>query len=139
MLLCNGLGIWLGMFICKRLEMRNYHWESIKYESSLSSFNNIIYSIYIQHQSSTCHLVVDVMFHDMLLSIFVKLRIYSVFTRSIVTVNDFTGTFIRRRERFDEPCCSSHRTGRWRYWFVYRTIRCSWTVLWKRNISLFDR
>ncbi|KAK2154768.1 hypothetical protein LSH36_258g05075 [Paralvinella palmiformis] len=29
-LLCNGLGIWLGMFICKKLEMRNYHWESIK-------------------------------------------------------------------------------------------------------------
>ena len=29
-LLCNGLGIWLGMFVCKMLEMRNYHWESIK-------------------------------------------------------------------------------------------------------------
>lgn len=30
-LLCNGLGIWLGMWICRRLEMRNYHWESIKW------------------------------------------------------------------------------------------------------------
>ncbi|KAK2182684.1 hypothetical protein NP493_338g01011 [Ridgeia piscesae] len=29
-LLCNGLGIWLGMFICRRLEMRNYQWESIR-------------------------------------------------------------------------------------------------------------
>ena len=29
-LVCNGLGIWLGMWICRRLEMRNYHWESIK-------------------------------------------------------------------------------------------------------------
>ncbi|KAK3086994.1 hypothetical protein FSP39_000129 [Pinctada imbricata] len=29
-LICNGLGIWLGMQICKVLEMRNYHWESIK-------------------------------------------------------------------------------------------------------------
>ncbi|KFD67707.1 hypothetical protein M514_08560 [Trichuris suis] len=29
-LLCNGLGIWFGMFICRKLEMRHYHWESIK-------------------------------------------------------------------------------------------------------------
>ncbi|XP_060081892.1 phosphatidylserine synthase 1-like, partial [Ylistrum balloti] len=29
-LVCNGLGIWIGMFLCKKLEMRNYHWESIK-------------------------------------------------------------------------------------------------------------
>ena len=29
-LICNGLGIWIGMEICKKLEMRNYHWESIK-------------------------------------------------------------------------------------------------------------
>uniref|UniRef100_T1JP00 Phosphatidylserine synthase n=1 Tax=Strigamia maritima TaxID=126957 RepID=T1JP00_STRMM len=29
-LLCNGLGIWFGMFICKKLEMRSYKWESIK-------------------------------------------------------------------------------------------------------------
>lgn len=29
-LVCNGLGIWLGMVICRALEMRNYHWESIK-------------------------------------------------------------------------------------------------------------
>ena len=28
-LICNGVGIWFGMFICKQLEMRNYHWESI--------------------------------------------------------------------------------------------------------------
>lgn len=29
-LICNGLGIWLGMYICKKLEMRTYKWESIK-------------------------------------------------------------------------------------------------------------
>ncbi|XP_052240039.1 phosphatidylserine synthase 1-like [Dreissena polymorpha] len=29
-LVCNGLGIWVGMRICNFLEMRNYHWESIK-------------------------------------------------------------------------------------------------------------
>nr|CAG4643927.1 EOG090X05CZ [Lepidurus arcticus] len=29
-LLCNGLGIWVGMRICKWLEMREYNWESIK-------------------------------------------------------------------------------------------------------------
>lgn len=29
-LLCNGLGIWFGMYICKKLEMRTYQWESIK-------------------------------------------------------------------------------------------------------------
>lgn len=29
-LVCNGLGIWIGMIICRKLEMRNYHWESIK-------------------------------------------------------------------------------------------------------------
>ncbi|XP_067133639.1 phosphatidylserine synthase-like [Centruroides vittatus] len=29
-LLCNGLGICFGMFICKKLEMRTYNWESIK-------------------------------------------------------------------------------------------------------------
>lgn len=29
-LLCNGLGIWVGMVICRKLEMRTYHWESIK-------------------------------------------------------------------------------------------------------------
>ena len=28
--LCNGLGIWIGMKICKLLEMREYKWESIK-------------------------------------------------------------------------------------------------------------
>jgi len=29
-LLCNGLGIWLGMYVCRKLEMRNYQWESIR-------------------------------------------------------------------------------------------------------------
>lgn len=29
-LVCNGLGIWLGMYVCRKLEMRNYHWESIR-------------------------------------------------------------------------------------------------------------
>jgi Phosphatidyl serine synthase len=29
--ICNGLGIWLGMFIARKLEMRNYRWESIKF------------------------------------------------------------------------------------------------------------
>ncbi|KAL1431322.1 hypothetical protein MTO96_014341 [Rhipicephalus appendiculatus] len=29
-LLCNGLGIWFGMRICEKLEMRSYKWESIK-------------------------------------------------------------------------------------------------------------
>ncbi|KAK3754742.1 hypothetical protein RRG08_019902 [Elysia crispata] len=28
--LCNGLGIWLGMWLCRKLEIRDYHWESIK-------------------------------------------------------------------------------------------------------------
>lgn len=30
-LLCNGGGIWLGMTVCRFLEMRTYHWASIKY------------------------------------------------------------------------------------------------------------
>lgn len=29
-LVCNGLGIWVGMRICKMLEMRTYKWESVK-------------------------------------------------------------------------------------------------------------
>lgn len=29
-LICNGLGIWVGMQICKILEMRTYKWESFK-------------------------------------------------------------------------------------------------------------
>ncbi|XP_041360451.1 phosphatidylserine synthase-like [Gigantopelta aegis] len=29
-LLCNGLGIFVGMYVCKILEMRTFHWESIK-------------------------------------------------------------------------------------------------------------
>lgn len=29
-LLCNGLGIWFGMYLTRKLEMMNYHWESIR-------------------------------------------------------------------------------------------------------------
>ena len=29
-LLCNGLGIFTGMQVCKFLEMREHHWESFK-------------------------------------------------------------------------------------------------------------
>ena len=29
-LICNALGIFTGMQVCKFLEMRAYHWESIK-------------------------------------------------------------------------------------------------------------
>ncbi|XP_073250903.1 phosphatidylserine synthase 1-like isoform X2 [Porites lutea] len=29
-LICNGLGIHFGLYVSKKLEMRNYHWESIK-------------------------------------------------------------------------------------------------------------
>lgn len=29
-LLCNGLGIYVGMLLCKKLEVRQFHWESIK-------------------------------------------------------------------------------------------------------------
>lgn len=35
-LLCNGVGIFVGMKICKYLEMRTYHWESFKTISSNS-------------------------------------------------------------------------------------------------------
>lgn len=30
-LVCNGLGIWCGLKICKMLEMREYKWVSIRY------------------------------------------------------------------------------------------------------------
>ena len=30
-IICNGLGIYCGMLICRMLEMRTYKWESIKY------------------------------------------------------------------------------------------------------------
>ncbi|CAD6188694.1 unnamed protein product [Caenorhabditis auriculariae] len=29
-LVCNGLGIWFGLEVCKFFEMRQYHWESIR-------------------------------------------------------------------------------------------------------------
>ena len=29
-LLCNGVGIYIGMQVCRWLEMRDYKWESIK-------------------------------------------------------------------------------------------------------------
>lgn len=29
-IICNGLGIHCGLYLCKKLEMRSYHWESIK-------------------------------------------------------------------------------------------------------------
>lgn len=29
-LLCNGLGIWMGMWLCRILEIHDYHWESMK-------------------------------------------------------------------------------------------------------------
>uniref|UniRef100_A0AC35UIQ4 Phosphatidylserine synthase n=1 Tax=Rhabditophanes sp. KR3021 TaxID=114890 RepID=A0AC35UIQ4_9BILA len=29
-ILCNGTGIFVGMWLCKKLEMREFHWESIK-------------------------------------------------------------------------------------------------------------
>jgi len=29
-LICNGLGIHFGLYLCKKLEMRKYYWESIK-------------------------------------------------------------------------------------------------------------
>ncbi|ESN91531.1 hypothetical protein HELRODRAFT_70414 [Helobdella robusta] len=29
-LVCNGLGIWFGMVLARKLEMMNYHWESIR-------------------------------------------------------------------------------------------------------------
>jgi len=35
-LVCNGLGIWVGMKLCQYLEMREYKWESIKDITSTS-------------------------------------------------------------------------------------------------------
>ncbi len=29
-LVCNGLGIYFGMFVCQYFEMREHHWESFK-------------------------------------------------------------------------------------------------------------
>lgn len=37
-LLCNGGGIWLGMTVCRFLEMRTYHWASIKYDLAVWEF-----------------------------------------------------------------------------------------------------
>ena len=28
-LVCNGLGIWLGVKTCEYLEMKNYHWRGL--------------------------------------------------------------------------------------------------------------
>lgn len=39
-LLCNGGGIWLGMTVCRFLEMRTYHWASIKYGDAVQSSTN---------------------------------------------------------------------------------------------------
>ena len=33
-LICNGLGIWVGMRVCHYFEMREHHWESFKNISS---------------------------------------------------------------------------------------------------------
>ncbi|CAD6187929.1 unnamed protein product [Caenorhabditis auriculariae] len=42
-LLCNGLGIWLGLKICHFFEMRNYHWESIKdIDSGRGRFKRVV-------------------------------------------------------------------------------------------------
>ncbi len=30
-LLCNGLGILFGQWVCRVLEMRQFHWESVKW------------------------------------------------------------------------------------------------------------
>ena len=30
-LLCNGLGIFVGMLVCRKMEVRKFHWESIKH------------------------------------------------------------------------------------------------------------
>lgn len=29
-LLCNGLGIWFGLQVCKFFDAKEFHWESIK-------------------------------------------------------------------------------------------------------------
>ena len=34
-LLCNGVGIYIGMRVCRWLEMRDYKWESIKWVARL--------------------------------------------------------------------------------------------------------
>lgn len=36
-LVCNGLGIWCGLRLCKLLEMREYRWASIRWVESSSS------------------------------------------------------------------------------------------------------
>lgn len=42
-LLCNGGGIWLGMTVCRFLEMRTYHWASIKYETTTMTVLSIFF------------------------------------------------------------------------------------------------
>lgn len=34
-ILCNGLGILMGQYVADLLEMRSFHWESIKYIQKL--------------------------------------------------------------------------------------------------------
>lgn len=49
-LVCNGLGIWCGLKICKMLEMREYKWASIRYRhilqlTLLRMDSNLIFSM----------------------------------------------------------------------------------------------
>lgn len=45
-LLCNGGGIWLGMTVCRFLEMRTYHWASIKYDLVDWKYGNFMFLNY---------------------------------------------------------------------------------------------
>lgn len=40
-LVCNGLGIWLGLKICSVLEMREYKWVSIRYDLGIISSGTV--------------------------------------------------------------------------------------------------
>lgn len=48
-LVCNGLGIQLGMWLCKWLEMRNYEWESIR---NISSTKGKLKRVFLQFTPS---------------------------------------------------------------------------------------
>ena len=54
-LLCNGGGIWLGMVVCRFLEMRTYHWASFKWVIFLRALSHGFSQCRFNCLSSTQH------------------------------------------------------------------------------------
>jgi phosphatidylserine synthase 2 len=151
-LLCNGLGIWLGSITCQFFEMKNYKWVSKEKGSKILNFKFLDYfqpNIWVKHEwnifSSTKRFLAVlwyIFFLNMvdLSHFFIKYILWLPQNHDLLFVRINIWAFlamISTREYYEYLSESNHKRMSHFLWISHIILLSEWMVTYKFSVGVF--